>query len=202
MLLTFLDTRQFTRVGGNKRISANTRLIAATNKELKSEVEAGRFRRDLFYRLEVMTIEVPPLRNRLEDIPVLVREILAALRVDLQLSRLPMIDAATIKRLQRYHWPGNVRELRNLLERGLILSDDREIYVSTLPEHTNSADWSFFTDFPTDRSLNRIIDDLKRSLVLEALRQSGGRRQAAARLLKISRDSLKYHMKTLGIKDE
>ena len=201
-LLTFLDTRHLTRVGGEKSISVNARLIAATNKDLEKEAEAGRFRKDLLYRLDVMSIVIPPLRERIEDIPVLVREIMARLQVDLQLHQLPAIDASAMKRLQSYHWPGNVRELRNVLERGLILSDRGGIHLAGLPGDANSADWSFTTEFPADRSLNDITYDLKRSLVVEALRRSRGKRQAAARLLGISRDSLKHYMRTLEIKDE
>ena len=177
-------------------------MIAATNKDLEKEAEAGRFRKDLLYRLDVMSIVIPPLRERIEDIPVLVREITARLQVDLQLHQLPAIDASAMKRLQSYHWPGNVRELRNVLERGLILSDRGGIHLAGLPGDANSADWSFTTEFPADRSLNDITYDLKRSLVVEALRRSRGRRQAAARLLGISRDSLKHYMRTLEIKDE
>ncbi len=201
-LLMFLDTRHLTRVGGEKSISVNARLIAATNKDLEKEAEAGRFRKDLLYRLDVMSMEIPPLRERIEDIPVLVREITARLQADLQLRELPAIDASTMKRLQSYHWPGNVRELRNVLERGLILSGRGGIHLDGLPGDANSPDWSFTTKFPADRSLNDVTFDLKRSLVVEALRRSRGRRQAAARLLGISRDSLKHYMRTLGIKDE
>jgi two-component system, NtrC family, response regulator AtoC len=201
-LLTFLDTRHLTRVGGEKSIPVNARLIAATNKDLEKEAEDGRFRKDLLYRLDVMSIVIPPLRERIEDIPVLVREIMARLQADLQLHELPAIDASTMKRLQSYHWPGNVRELRNVLERGLILSDRGGIHLAGLPGDANSADWSFTTKFPADRSLNDVTYDLKRSLVVEALRRSRGRRQAAARLLGISRDSLKHYMKALGLKDE
>ncbi|MGB6063473.1 MAG: sigma 54-interacting transcriptional regulator [Desulfomonilaceae bacterium] len=201
-LLTFLDTKKFPRVGGEKQVSVNARLIAATNKDLHREVEEGRFRKDLLYRLDVMRIEVPPLRQRIDDIPVLVREIMGRLKADLQLPQVPAIDSAKIKSLQSYHWPGNVRELRNVLERGLILAGRGGIRLSGLPGEESSADWSFSTEFPTDRSLNDITHDLKRSLVVEALRRTRGKRQAAARLLGISRDSLKHYLKTLDIKDE
>ncbi|MGO9569024.1 MAG: sigma 54-interacting transcriptional regulator, partial [Desulfomonilaceae bacterium] len=188
-LLTFLDTRHLTRVGGEKNIPVNARLLAATNKDLEKEAEAGRFRKDLLYRLDVMSIVIPPLRERIEDIPVLVREIMGRLQADLQLHELPAIDAATMNRLQSYRWPGNVRELRNVLERGLILSDRRGIHLAGLPGDVNSGDWSFTTKFPAGRTLNDVTYDLKQSLVVEALRRSRGRRQAAARLLGISRDS-------------
>ena len=131
-LLTFLDTRKFTRVGGEKEITVNARLIAATNRDLEKDVEAGRFRKDLFFRINVMSIEVPPLRNRPEDIPVLVQEILSKIQSELQLHDIPEIAPSALEKLKRYNWPGNVRELRNVLERALILSDGRAISLANL----------------------------------------------------------------------
>ncbi len=100
-LLTFLDTKKFTRVGGEKEISVNARLIAATNRDLQKEVEAGRFRNDLFYRINVMTITVPPLRERREDLPILTREILSQLHAELRFAAPPSIDAAAIETSQK-----------------------------------------------------------------------------------------------------
>ena len=116
-LLTFLDTRKFTRVGGEKEISVNARLIAATNRDLQNEVEAGRFRNDLFYRINVMSITVPPLRERREDLPRPPGEILSQLHAESRYAAPPSIDAAAIGLLKNYDWPGNVRELRNVLEK-------------------------------------------------------------------------------------
>ncbi len=205
-LLTFLDTRKFTRVGGEREISVNARLLAATNRNLKEEVNAGRFRGDLFYRLNVVSIVVPPLRDRRKDIPILVQEILSQLQHDLQLGSLPIVDSAAMDQLKRYSWPGNVRELRNVLERAVILSGGKTINLSHLELRLRAEDckqavedWSFATPFPDGRSLNEISQDLKRSLVDEALRRSKGSRQGAARLLGISRYSLKHYMKTLGM---
>jgi PAS domain S-box-containing protein len=201
-LLTFLDTKQFTRVGGEKNITVNARLIAATNRDLEKEVEDGRFRADLFYRLNVLSVVVPPLRERREDIPILIRELMAQLCKDMQISEIPTIDAGTVNALKGYDWPGNVRELRNVLERALMLSGGQCISLSGLGLDTNngnSKDWSLTVCFPTEESLNDITHNVKRSLVNEALRRSSGSRQGAARLLGISRYSLKHYMKSLGL---
>ncbi len=199
-LLTFLDTRQFNRVGGEKSISVNARLIAATNRDLEKEVESGRFRKDLYYRLNVISINIPPLRERREDIPVLVREIVAKLRSEIQLTAMPHVSQAAMDALVNCHWPGNVRELRNVLERALMLSDNRNISLSHLGlDGSISKEWSMSVNFPHDRTLNDITREVKSALVNEALRRSSGSRQGAARLLGISRYSLKHYMNSLDL---
>jgi PAS domain S-box-containing protein len=201
-LLTFLDTKQFTRVGGEKNITVNARLVAATNRDLEKEVDAGRFRQDLYYRLNVLSVVVPPLRERREDIPILIRQMMTRLCNDMQVPEVPTIDAGTISTLQSYDWPGNVRELRNVLERALMLSGGQCISLAGLgldANNGNAKDWSLTVCFPSDETLNDITQNVKRSLVNEALRRSGGSRQGAARLLGISRYSLKHYMKSLGL---
>ncbi len=131
-LLTFLDTRQIQRIGGEKSISVNARLIAATNRDLEQEVDAGRFRQDLLYRISVMVIRLPPLRERLEDLPALIGEIHDRLSKDLQITRLLQIHPSTLQALKQYHWPGNVRELRNVLERALILGTQPRVESAAL----------------------------------------------------------------------
>jgi two-component system response regulator AtoC len=207
-LLTFMDTKKFPRVGGEKEISVNARLIAATNRDLKQEVDAGRFRQDLFYRINVMSISVPPLRERMEDIPLLVQEILTKLREVLQIHELPIVNREVIAALNGYDWPGNVRELRNVLERALILSRGKYLELDGLKVRKGEAPLSegeeaaLSVSFPNQRSLNEITKDVKRFLIDGALRKSNGSRQGAARLLGISRYSLKHYMKTLGYSDE
>jgi len=201
-LLTFLDTRQFTRVGGEKNIQVNARLIAATNKDLENEVEEGKFRRDLFYRLNVVSITMPPLRRRREDVPVLAKEIMDKLRKEMQLPSVPEIDGLAMNALINYGWPGNVRELRNVLERAIIVSGSNLITAANLALRDNSPSWSFNLTFPADRSLNDVTRELKASLVNEALRRCSGHREDAARLLGISRHSLKHYIKSLGLLDE
>lgn len=207
-LLTFMDTKKFPRVGGEKEISVNARLVAATNRDLQQEVEAGRFRQDFFYRINVMSISVPPLRERLEDIPILVTEILAKLREVLQIHELPIVSREVTAALKGYYWPGNVRELRNVLERALILSRGKYLELDGLKVRKGEAPLSegeeaaFSVSFPNQRSLNGITKDVKRFLIDGALRKANGSRQGAARLLGISRYSLKHYMKTLGYSDE
>ncbi len=204
-LLTFLDTRQFTRVGGVKVRSVSARLLAATNRDLEKEVKLKRFRHDLFYRLDVFTIEVPPLRQRTEDIPDLVRELVRDLSDNLGLESVPTVDAQALQTLTDYHWPGNVRELRNVLERALILGDKRRIKTRDLHVHhklgagNQEQEWSFAVGFPEEETLNDVTYEVKRRLVTEALRRSNGVRNAAARLLGISIDSLKHYMRVYDL---
>jgi PAS domain S-box-containing protein len=206
-LLTFLDTRKILRVGGEKEISVSARLIAATNRDLGEAVQKGTFRQDLLYRLNVMAITVPPLRDRLEDIPVLTPKLLSKIRSDLQLAEIPVITEQAMNALRKYTWPGNVRELRNVLERAVILSRGQEIGPAQLglPQvcvQVDDSGPSFTVGFPPEGTVNEVTQKVKRFLVTKALSQSNGRRNRAAEILGISRDSLKHYMKTLGIEDE
>ena len=202
-LLTFLDTKKFTRVGGEKEISVDARLITATNRDLQHEVEAGRFRNDLFYRINVMSITVPPLRKRREDLPVLAREILSQLHAEARFATPPSIDAAAIELLKNYDWPGNVRELRNVLERAAILSNGGALDLTGLQLSTDKAgpnqEWSFTTSFPFGGTLQDVTDELTKSLLVEALRLSGGNKKKTAQTLGIARDSLYRHLKKFGM---
>jgi len=198
-LLTFLDTRSFTRVGGEVSIPVDARLIAATNRDLQKEVAEGRFRTDLFYRLNVLSIRVPLLCERVQDIPILAREIIAQLVAEMDLSHIPEVDAASMTALANYSWPGNVRELRNVIERSLMLSSGETVSVATLDLMERREDWLYRFRFPENRSLNEVMEEVKRAVIVEALRRSAGKRQAAARLLGISRNALFHHMKALGI---
>jgi DNA-binding NtrC family response regulator len=200
-LLTFLDTRSFTRVGGENQISVNARLMAATNKSLETEVAEGRFRHDLYYRINVFVITVPPLRQRLEDLPIVVGEILARLAAEMTTRVVPRIDTGAMDMLRRYSWPGNVRELRNVLERAFILSGDAPIGLSSLTLGEGPGEWSFTTNFPDGRSIHDVAADLKRSLIEEALRRSGGNKQEAGRLLGITRHALAHQSKFLGLNE-
>jgi PAS domain S-box-containing protein len=199
-LLTFLDTRQFTRVGGVKLLTVNARLIAATNRNLEMEVQLNRFRQDLFYRLDVFTIQVPPLRKRSGDIRGLAPKIVAELAPRAGLDSLPDIDPAAMEALESYSWPGNVRELRNVLERALILCNRRQIRIEDLAIHSSprplevEKTWAITVGFPEDQTINDVTMNVKRLLVVEALRRSGGSRKRAADLLGISPDSLKHYI--------
>ncbi len=202
-LLTFLDTRSFLRVGGTKSISVNARVIAASNRSLDKEVTDGRFLSPLLYRLNVLVITVPPLRDRIEDIPVLLEEIIARLAMELQLTSLPPIDPASITALSGYDWPGNVRELRNVIERSLILTEGKKLNVVLPSVETHHDGWSYRSTFPEDeRTLHDVTDEVIESLCLEALRRCDGNRRGAARTLGIARDSLYRYMKRFGITSE
>ncbi|MBI5251837.1 MAG: sigma 54-interacting transcriptional regulator [Desulfomonile tiedjei] len=203
-LLTFLDTRTFTRVGGESYIEVSARIIAATNRELGKEAEAGRFRHDLFYRLNVFSLQVPPLRERLEDLPLLVDTILSQLCAKLGYGEIPLLDARCLSILSEYHWPGNVRELRNVLERALILSEGGKIK----PEEIRLLDrqdvlpdqdgWCHVVRFPKGpENLNDVSKHVKSELMKEALRRASGVKKDAATLLGISVDSFKHQSKSL-----
>ena len=197
-LLTFLDTRSMTRVGGEKEVTVNARIIAATNRHLEEEVAEGRFRADLFYRLNVFCIRVPPLRERLPDLARLVEEIVSQLAADQQLPTSPRIDTHTVEKLRQYHWPGNVRELRNVLERALIISGGGTLVLPPLrPEEmpVRESPEAFF--IPQDRTFNEIVNELKVRLVRDALQQCEGNRSQAAKMLGVSRGSIVNYIKEL-----
>jgi PAS domain S-box-containing protein len=202
-LLAFLDTKKFTRVGGEKEISVNARLMAATNRDLEKQVGDGRFRKDLFYRLNVIRINIPPLRERLEDIPALVDEITSRLATEMQFTSIPPLDRAALNSLAGYAWPGNVRELRNVLERALILSDRGEVDLNSLLACiyngglTNQE--SFFASFPFKGTLEDATDELTKSLLIETLKHYRGNKRKTASTLGISRDSLYRYIKKFGL---
>ncbi len=131
-LLRVLETKTFVRVGGNKEISSDFRVICATNKDLKKLVEEGTFREDLYYRLNVVNIRIPPLRERTEDIPLLVDHFIRTFCTSMS-RNIITIDPAALKQLQRYSFPGNVRELENMIERAIVIGNDREIRLRDLP---------------------------------------------------------------------
>jgi PAS domain S-box-containing protein len=204
-LLTFLDSQSFTRVGGEKSVTVNARLVAATNRDLQKEVIDGRFRQDLYYRINVFSIRIPSLRERTDDLPRLAGEILEGLANKLGLGFVPTVDSRCLKTLAGYDWPGNIRELRNVLERAVILGDSRDIDPKHLAGREAGnvtkeiAGWSMAVTFPDSGSLNDVIREVKLGLISEALRRTGGHRQQAAELLGVSRDALKHHIKSLGL---
>lgn len=205
-LLTFLDTQSFTRVGGEKMIQVNARIVGATNRNLEEEVAAGRFRQDLYYRLNVFSIRVPSLRERKDDIPFLARDILETLSMKLGRSMPPVLDVSGLEALAKYDWPGNVRELRNVLERALILSGgdviragDISIQERKSDDLDNAEEIAVSVSLSGKRTLNDALESAKRDMVVGALRRCKGNVSATARLLGISRDALRHHMKMLEL---
>ena len=186
-LLRVLQERAFERVGGTKTLTVDIRLIAASNCNLENEVEAGRFRRDLFYRLNVVPLCLPPLRARPEDIPLLAAHF-AAKASEKHGRPLPELEPVLIDALLEYHWPGNVRELENVIERLVVLTVGPRLGVEFLPDNMlrNLPD-SAVAD---ETTLEGAISALKRRMISAALQSEGGNKVAAARRLGISRSYL------------
>jgi DNA-binding NtrC family response regulator len=195
-LLKALEEKRFRRVGGLRDLSANFRLIAATNRDLTNEVNAGRFRADLYYRLNVVRIKMPPLRERLEDIPILVEVILRPLAKEVG-RPIPTLSPRAMKKLQSYHWPGNVRELRNVLERSLLTLDGKEIRSEDLLLEAESAPGGkpSSSGVPVSEWEIRPLDDVIADYVAAAVDAAGGNMRKAARQLQISPSTLYSRLK-------
>jgi len=200
-LLTFLDTFSFTRVGGERSVTVNVRIMAATNRDLSQAVSRGEFRRDLFFRLNVYGIRVPPLRDRLADIPVLTRQIVDQLARELQLTAALSIRPEDMEKLMQYSWPGNVRELKNVLERSVILSEGPDLRLDFLePAEPNQYESPSTAEFPPSPSITSVIEKLRRQFIELALQRTDGSKCAAARILGISRYALQRQMKALKMR--
>lgn len=194
-LLRVLQESEFERVGGSETITVNVRVICATNRILSAEVEAQRFRADLFYRLSVFPLQVPPLRERCADIPLLVSFFITQLAATVG-KRIDGIEPATMDRLTRYAWPGNIRELRNVLERAVILSTD-----STLRIDASELRSAASGPEPVSEALS--LDALERRHILAVLKQTDGAiagPKGAARILGLPPSTLRSRMARLGIK--
>src|SRR6516225_2065718 len=195
-LLRVLQERQFERIGGSQPITANVRIIAATNRDLKAAITAGTFRSDLFYRLNVFPIDVPPLRDRNEDVPLLV-EYLTERYASKAGKKIRNIDNGTLKMFQAYHWPGNIRELQNVIERAVILCDGETFSVDEVWLHHEPSRPSE----PSTR-LGRLAANHEKELIESALAQSRGRvagPSGAAAKLGIPRSTLETKIRRLGI---
>lgn len=204
-LLRVLESGELQRVGGRETIHVDARVIAATNRDLRAEVRAGRFREDLFYRLNVFHIPVPPLAERTDDIPLLAEHFLQqyARRYGRTARRL---SASALAQLQGHDWPGNVRELEHVIERAVILCPDEEIVSVQLPERGDAALPSLAPrpDVPAapevgDQTLPEALEALERRLIVGALRQEQGVQARAARRLGVSRSNLNYRIRKLDI---
>ena len=197
-LLRVLQEREFERVGATSPLRADIRLVAATNRNLTAEVEAGRFRQDLFYRINVITIHVPPLRERRADIPLLATHFFAQL-AHAGGRRIQGISAEARRRLAAHDWPGNVRELRNAIERAVVLGSSSLIEAEDLPE-------SILDTGPPDAALessfHKGVREAKRRLIVDALSRTGGSQVEAARLLGLNPSHLSRLIRSLGLRAE
>ncbi|HZW87561.1 MAG TPA: sigma-54 dependent transcriptional regulator [Myxococcaceae bacterium] len=215
-LLRALQESEFERVGGIKTTRVDVRLIAATNRDLNTEIEAGRFRKDLYYRLAVVPINLPPLRERPSDIPTLVRHFVDKYNRRLNKRIEGMTDEA-LALVQAYAWPGNIRELENLIERTLLFADGPLIGVADLPQHLRSPGAATPLPGPVpvpgalpvpagETGLKDIVRqrsaELEKEIITRALEETGGNVTRAAKLLQISRKSLQTKMKEFSLRDE
>ncbi len=200
-LLRFLETRSFRRVGSTKELHVDLRIISATNVDLQTAVAQGLFRDDLYYRLNVLTITLPPLRERPEDIELLVEHFLRMYSNEAE----PLcISTEAMALLQQYSWPGNIRELRSVIQRGQIVCDGHEILPKDLPENIRHVDANARQRLselqqqmhlpPDGLDLPAFIQHLEHGFIAEALERCNGNQVQAAALLGLSRDQLRYRL--------
>jgi two-component system response regulator AtoC len=198
-LLRFLEERSFRRVGGTEDISVDVRIVAATNRDLEDAVKAGAFRADLYYRLKVIQIDVPPLRDREDDVARIAQAFADQLAAELK-KRRRTLSREALALLRAYPWPGNVRELRNAVERAMILGVSEEILPEDLPAEIRAgaapADARGRYSLPPEGIK---LEDVENDLVRQALERANGNQSAAARFLDISRDQLRYRMERMGL---
>jgi len=200
-LLRFLEDGTFTRVGGTTELRVDVRLIAATNKDIVQTIAAGEFREDLFHRLNVVQINLPPLRERGHDVLLLAEHFLKMFRAKMNKNVNGFTPAAAQKLLAQ-HWPGNVREIRNVIERALILETGREIQPASLPDFSTEfrLQKTDATALAPDESLDAAMERLERELIQGALEQNNFSLTRAAERLKLTRHSLRYRMQRLNMK--
>ena len=199
-MLTLLEERTFRRVGGTRLLRLEARVVAATHRDLEKEVESGRFRADLYYRLKVVPVEIPPLRQRREDIPSLAEHFLRGFERELGVKVAGFTPDA-MRALLAYSWPGNVRELRNAVERAALLAPGKEIQLADLPPEVaaGAGGTSSGAGFPRLPAEGVNLEALEKHWVEEALRRCHGNRSQAARLLGMNRDQIRYRIEKYGL---
>ena len=200
-LLRVLQEREFERLGGTRTVKVDVRLVAATNRDLRAALEDGTFREDLYYRLNVVPINLPPLREHKEDIPALA-EMFLHKYAESSGKKIESISPAAIERLTRFHWPGNVRELENVIERAVALSqgsvlDAADILIDEPAQKPpgGAAGPAFLPEGVT-------LEQWEDEMIREAMRRANGNKSQAARLLGLSRNALRYRLSKLGVPDE
>ncbi len=201
-LLRFLENHSFKRVGGLKDIDVDIRVISATNQDLEEASREGNFRKDLFYRLNVCPVYIPPLRERKEDIPPLIEHFITHYNIRFR-KNISGLDKDAQKLLRDYDWPGNVRELKNALERAMIFEENSFISTRYLPIQLNKNSSSIpeaSRDPFSDQNLS--LQEMEKKLLADALKKTKGNKTRAAKLLSITRDTLRYKIKKLNIKPE
>jgi two-component system response regulator AtoC len=205
-LLRVLQEREFERVGGTQTVKTDIRIISATNQSLPGLVAAGKFREDLYYRLAVVAIEVVPLRERREDIPLLARLFLQKFGQETG-REVDDFDRETIAILEKHHWPGNVRELSNVVERAVVMSTGRILFPEDLPPHLfpdspsvdGGGDGDVSGEPPRSKSLRDILKETERNVIRRVLGRNRGNRMKTARDLSMSRRALQYKIEEYGL---
>jgi DNA-binding NtrC family response regulator len=193
-LLRFLEEKTFKRVGGLKDIRVDVRVVAATNRNLEEEVKAGKFREDLFYRLQVMPVVLPALRERRGDVVLLANYYIDRYNREFR-KRVRGLSPAAVTTLERYTWPGNIRELRNAIERAMLLADRDYLEPEDFPTLTRSAPTTQFK-LP---AAGLDLDDVERQLLQQALERTGGNHSQAGQLLGLNRDQVRYRIEKFGL---
>ncbi|WP_309888485.1 sigma-54 dependent transcriptional regulator [Archangium sp.] len=199
-LLRVLQEKEIQRVGGEETLKVDVRVVSATHRDLQAEVKAGRFREDLYYRLHIVPLQIPPLRERPEDVTALARYFVAkhAPRVN---KRVKGLEDGALRALARYAWPGNVRELENVIEQSLVFAESETLSETDLPPHLTGASPRTDTGLPVpmgDRPLPDILEDLERQLIARAYEKAGGVKTETARLLGIKTSALYYKLEKYG----
>jgi transcriptional regulator with PAS, ATPase and Fis domain len=194
-LLRFLQEREFERVGGTQPIYVDVRVIAATNRDLSSAIKEGRFRADLYYRLNVIPVSLPPLRERREDIPVLAKYFLRRFALDTK-KNFTGIEAEAEAKLVDYEWPGNVRELANVIERAVVLGQGPDVTLDDLPPRIVYSEAERTCE---GLSYRAAVDAARANVIRRALATTQGNRAATARVLGLHKTHLLNLMKSLGI---
>lgn len=205
-LLTFLDSQSLSRLGGERSITVNARVVTATNKDLKAEVLAGNFRKDLYFRLSVFPITVPPLRERIEDLALLVEHLIKDLTNRMTIVEPLSVSPSAIEKLAKYSWPGNIRELRNVLERAVIMSDKKRITsrdIKIMPDGevslTGADELTTHLRLERGGSLQETLRNGERALIEKALKLCSGNVTQAAKRIGLTREQLKYRIRSLEI---
>jgi Nif-specific regulatory protein len=201
-LLRVLQEKEFERVGGTEVIRSDVRIITATNKNLEEAIKKGQFREDLFFRLNVVPIVVPPLRERREDVERLAQHFLHRYNQEAN-KKIVKIDKKALELMARYHWPGNVRELENAVQRAVVLADSDTVYPSNLPLDIQTFQKDeYLHHLKEDSSLTDKVENYEKELILKAMEKANHVQTKAAKLLDVNRTALIYKLKKYGLLNE
>src|SRR4030065_2913312 len=195
-LLRTLEEREIEKIGSNKVVKINVRVLSATNKNLEKEVAEGHFREDLYYRLNVVQINLPPLRERMEDIPVLAEHFLNMFREETSISHLT-ISKQAMEKMVKYDWPGNIRELRNAIERAVVMGNGQTILPEDLPIKSSKPN---FPGLQVGLTLEDALNQFKKEFIILTLKFTGGNRSKAAKVMDIQRTYLSRLFSKYGLR--